>query len=161
MGAYLVVANLTAESPTLRAETATIVQRDPEADFLVLVPTRTICPLVALLGGLDGWVLRRRRAARARARLASVGARHVRVRLGLREPLAEIEKALSEETFDEVIISTLPRPVSQWLHLDLPRRLARHHPGLVVRQVEAPEAFYLDSGYELDIGYLLKNVHGD
>ncbi|MGH7911674.1 MAG: hypothetical protein ACREQM_07735 [Candidatus Dormibacteraceae bacterium] len=151
MGAYLVVANLTAESPSLRAEAAAIVDRDPKAEFLVLVPMRSISPLVALLGGLDGRALRRTRAARVRGRLESVGARHVRVRLGRDEPLAEIEHALAQETFDEVIISTLPRALSHWLRLDLPGRVARRYPGLSVRHVEAPEAFYVERGWEVGL----------
>ncbi|MFZ0214925.1 MAG: hypothetical protein WAM30_03190 [Candidatus Dormiibacterota bacterium] len=144
MGKYLVVANLTAESPALRAEAASMVSRDPEAEFVVLVPMRTLPPSLALGGGLDGRLLRRRRATRARARLESVGARRVSVRLGRTAALPEIERALREDEFSAVIISTLPRHLSHWLHLDLPGKVARRHPELEVRQVIAPYALYVD-----------------
>ena len=32
--------------------------------------------------------------------------------------------ALNAEQFDEVIVSTLPKRVSRWLHLDLPSKVA-------------------------------------
>jgi hypothetical protein len=35
-----------------------------------------------------------------------------------------IEEILREQDFDEIILSTLPRSISRWLHLDLPRRVA-------------------------------------
>ncbi|MFZ0214836.1 MAG: hypothetical protein WAM30_02735 [Candidatus Dormiibacterota bacterium] len=140
----LVVANLTAESPALRAEASAIVRQDPDAEFVVLVPIRTIPPSLALGGGLDGRALRSRRAARARARLESVGARQVSVRLGRAEPLAEIERVLREGGFTTVVISTLPRHLSHWLHRDLPGRVARAHPELEVRHVIAPRLLYVD-----------------
>jgi hypothetical protein len=36
-----------------------------------------------------------------------------------------VQAALSERGFDEVIISTLPRRVSEWLRRDLPHRVER------------------------------------
>jgi hypothetical protein len=48
-----------------------------------------------------------------------------------------IEEALYEGDFDEIILSTLPRSVSRWLHMDLPRRVA--HLGLLVTTVVAHE----------------------
>lgn len=144
MSKVLVVANLTAESPALRDEAAEIVSRDPETEFVVLVPIQVISPLVALLGGLDGALLRRRRAARMRRRLELVGARCVYVRLGRGEALPEIEKALNSGEFTTVIISTLPRHLSHWLHIDLPGKVARRHPELEVRTVLAPRELYSD-----------------
>jgi hypothetical protein len=44
--------------------------------------------------------------------------------VGDAEPLAAIQDALNLHGFDELIISTLPHRVSQWLHLDLPRKAA-------------------------------------
>jgi hypothetical protein len=40
-------------------------------------------------------------------------------------PVEHIRDLTKEETFDEVIVSTLPQTVSRWLRLDLPHRLAR------------------------------------
>ena len=58
----------------------------------------------------------------------SVSSRH--------DPMDAIEEALHEGEFDEVIVSTLPRHVSKWLHEDLPRRI--EHLGLRVTTVVAP-----------------------
>ena len=46
-----------------------------------------------------------------------------------------IEEALHDGDFHEIILSTLPRHVSRWLHADLPRRVA--HLGLPVTTVVA------------------------
>ena len=43
--------------------------------------------------------------------------------VGSASPLEAIEDALNVHGFDEIIISTLPRRVSRWLHLDLPHKL--------------------------------------
>lgn len=40
-------------------------------------------------------------------------------------PVEHIRDLTTKETFDEVIVSTLPRTLSRWVRLDLPHRLAR------------------------------------
>jgi hypothetical protein len=40
------------------------------------------------------------------------------------EPLAAIQDAVNMHGFDEIIISTLPKRLSRWLHLDLPHKAA-------------------------------------
>jgi hypothetical protein len=59
----------------------------------------------------------------------SVSARH--------DPMDAIEEALHDGDFDEIILSTLPRGVSRWLHLDLPHRVG--HLGLPLTTVVAHE----------------------
>jgi hypothetical protein len=39
--------------------------------------------------------------------------------VGDAEPLMAIEDAVNRDGYDEIIISTLPRRISRWLHLDL------------------------------------------
>jgi hypothetical protein len=53
------------------------------------------------------------------------------------DPMDAIEEALHDGDFDEIILSTLPRGVSRWLHIDLPHRVA--HLGLPVTTVVAKE----------------------
>jgi uncharacterized membrane-anchored protein len=53
------------------------------------------------------------------------------------DPMDAIEETVREGNFDEIIVSTLPRSVSRWLHVDLPHRLA--HLGLPVTTVIAEE----------------------
>jgi hypothetical protein len=57
--------------------------------------------------------------------------------VGDAEPLMAIEDAIHRDRYDEIIVSTLPRRVSRWLHLDLVSK-ARGL-GLPVTHVEARE----------------------
>ena len=49
---------------------------------------------------------------------------HVEGIIGDPEPLAAIHDAVNVRGFDEIILSTLPKRVSRWLHLDLPRKVS-------------------------------------
>jgi hypothetical protein len=53
------------------------------------------------------------------------------------DPMDAIEEALYGGDVDEIILSTLPRSVSIWLHVDLPHRVA--HLGLPLTTVIARE----------------------
>jgi uncharacterized membrane-anchored protein len=53
------------------------------------------------------------------------------------DPMDAIEETLKNGDFHEMILSTLPRSVSRWLHVDLPHRVA--HLGLPVTTVTAKE----------------------
>jgi hypothetical protein len=52
-------------------------------------------------------------------------------------PLTAIDDTINRQTFDEIIISTLPRRVSRWLRLDLPSKVAGF--GIPVTVVTAVE----------------------
>ena len=43
--------------------------------------------------------------------------------VGAPEPMDAIQDAVNLHGFDEIILSTLPKRVSRWLHLDLPSKL--------------------------------------
>jgi hypothetical protein len=43
--------------------------------------------------------------------------------IGSSDPIAAVEDAINLRGFDEVIISTLPSKLSQWLRLDLPSKI--------------------------------------
>jgi hypothetical protein len=43
--------------------------------------------------------------------------------VGSTDPIAAVEDALNLRGFDEVIVSTLPSKLSQWLRLDLPSKV--------------------------------------
>jgi hypothetical protein len=68
-------------------------------------------------------------AAAGRPAEGSVSIRH--------DPMDAIEETLRSGNFDEIILSTLPRSVSRWLHIDLPHRVS--HLGLPVTTVIAQE----------------------
>jgi hypothetical protein len=44
--------------------------------------------------------------------------------IGSHDPLAAVADAINLNTFDEVIISTLPLRLSRWLRLDLPHKVS-------------------------------------
>ena len=45
--------------------------------------------------------------------------------LGDSNPMTAISDLLATESFDEIIISTLPSGISRWLGMDLPHRVER------------------------------------
>jgi hypothetical protein len=53
------------------------------------------------------------------------------------DPMDAIEETLRAIDVDEIILSTLPRSISRWLHIDLPHRVA--HLGLPLTTVVAQE----------------------
>ena len=110
----LVVAHKTAATPALLEAVAQRAQRGP-CFFHLLVPSP------GPRGGSDGeqvlaLAVPLLEEAAHRPVTGSVSARH--------DPMDAIEETLHDGDFDEIIISTLPRSVSRWLHIDLPRRVA-------------------------------------
>jgi GABA permease len=144
MADYLVVVHLTADNPTLRDKVAEIVADDPGAEFVIVVPTLLTSWTLHLLGRLEdrplplGW----RRAERCRRCLEAVGARVLSTRLSLHDPLVAAEIELQSGEYRGVIVSTLPRQLSHWLHQDVPGKLARAYPGINVMTATAPADFY-------------------
>ena len=48
---------------------------------------------------------------------------HVEGRIGDSDPLEAVKAELARESYDEVLVSTLPERVSHWLRRDLPSRV--------------------------------------
>jgi hypothetical protein len=144
MARYLIVANLTGESPSLRDRVQEIANEDHGAEFVVLVPAYAVPQHLVLLAGLedDAIKLGRHRAQRVRRRLEAVGANIAAVRLSHDDPLHAVEDELRAGDFEAVIVSTLPRPFSHWLKRDLPGQIAHRHPEVRVIHVIAPAALY-------------------
>ena len=63
---------------------------------------------------------------------------HVQGIIGATDPVDAVRDALERETYDEVIVSTMPERVSRWLHLDLAHRIGRL--GVPVSVVTAEQA---------------------
>jgi len=132
----LVVANRTATSDELLEALVKRVERGP-AEFFLVVPATprgaswmtdmsagTTAAEESLTGALERW---------HDVGLECMG------RTGDADPLAAASDAVNDGDFDEVIVSTLPKHVSKWLHLDLPHKVA-HATGLPVEHVSAHEA---------------------
>jgi hypothetical protein len=54
--------------------------------------------------------------------------------LGNSRPIEAMEKVFTDHQFDEIIVATLPQPISRWLGTDLPRQAERRF-GLPVTTV--------------------------
>lgn len=71
-------------------------------------------------------------------RLRALGA-DVEGEIGDVDPVIAAQDALAGRPFDEVILSTLPAGASQWIRLDLPRRLERAL-GRPITHIDGPPA---------------------
>ena len=128
----LVLANRTADSPQLRDALLERRERGPIAVTLLV-------PAAWEPGDPHGGM----ETGRRRVRAALDGLRDtgldVQCRVGDADPITALREAWNPDTYDEVIVSTLPGRVSKWLQIDLPRRAGRIT-GVPVTHVEALES---------------------
>jgi hypothetical protein len=119
----LVVANRTVDSSELIAALRQRAARSPSS-FTLLVPAvpRGLSWAVDMKAGGPEAELRARTGA---LHMRSCGLEVEAVTVGDPDPLAAVGDALLTHRFDEVIVSTLPHGISQWLRLSLPQRLRR------------------------------------
>lgn len=113
----LIVANRTASTGALLEEVERRASEGPTA-FTLLIPE-------AGKGKAADWTLDEalavlRRAASGESHLRTA---HVDGRVVAGDPFSAIQQALAQETFDDVLISTLPPRRSVWLRRDLPRKV--------------------------------------
>jgi hypothetical protein len=123
----LIVANRTAATPGLLSEVRERVRRGP-CRFTLLVPRPFYDPdteEAAITLEL------------ALPLLEEAAGGRVEGLVGDTDPFVAVRQALDGESFDEVIVSTLPTHVSHWLRLDLPARVKRL--GLPVTVVTAKQ----------------------
>ena len=142
MHRYLVVANQTLGGQKLLDAIRDRLARGP-AEFWVLAPATPITHLTTDFGALGGAFpvdptvfptaaeIRDEGIAVARSnldtelsRLRGIGATADGA-VGDPNPMVAIEKALAEQQFDEILLSTLPPGISRWLAMDLPSRVRR------------------------------------
>jgi hypothetical protein len=144
MRRYLVVANQTLQAAELRDELRKRISAGP-CSFFVIVPDTKAAQYdpVAAGGvlpqpGMWWWATYYARpatdeeaTAQARQRLSvmldGLAALGVPVEgdLGSSDPLEAIEKVCADRQVDEIIVTTLPQPVSGWLRADLPHQTER------------------------------------
>jgi len=132
----LVVANRTAASDELLEALVQRVERGP-AEFFLVVPATPrgaswMTDMNAGTGAAEGTL------EQALARWRDVGL-ECDGKTGDPDPLAAASDAANAGSYDEAIVSTLPKHLSKWLHLDLPHKVA-HATGLPVEHVSAHEA---------------------
>lgn len=117
----LVVANRTAASDELLAALRDRAQGGPVELFL-LVPA-TPHGLTWTTGMHAARDDARQHAEAALRRFRAVGLEVADARIGDPDPISAVADATAHETFDEIYVSTLPRPISSWLNFSVPRRL--------------------------------------
>ena len=108
----LVVANRTVDSPDLHRLLRERAEQGP-VHATLLVP----------VGHAEREGARRRLdAALAGLREAGIAAEGM---VGAADPVVAVQEAWDPARFDEVLVSTLAAPLSQWMRIDLPHRIAR------------------------------------
>jgi hypothetical protein len=55
----------------------------------------------------------------------------------LRDPMSAVERERKRGRYGEIIISTLPRYLSKWLHIDLPHRIGHAAAGIRITHIIA------------------------
>jgi hypothetical protein len=130
----LLVANRTATTERLCDAVRARVRRGP-ATFHLVVPAQPhgLHKVVDPQEGDEGEG--NRTLAQALPLLSEAAGSRVTGHVGDAEPLMAISDAINSGRYDEIIVSTLPRRLSRWLHLDLVSK-ARGL-GLPVTHVEA------------------------
>jgi hypothetical protein len=136
MERVLVVANRTSASPTL-LDAVSRRASEGACMFTLLVP-RSPHGLHRVVDPEDhGHAEAAAAIEQARPLLMEAAGGAVLAIIGSHDPLAAVEDALNAGAYDEVIISTLPRRLSRWLHVDIVSKVAGL--GLPVTHVEAAE----------------------
>ncbi len=133
----LVVANRTAESPELLDALRTRTVQGP-CEFTLLVPATPHGIAWAADMHAGGDEAEGHREAFVEE-LRQEGLDVADARVGDPDPLAAIQDECNFNSYDELIVSTLPLHVSKWLKVDLPRK-ARAATGLPVMHVVGSEA---------------------
>jgi hypothetical protein len=135
MARVLVVANRTAECDELRQALAERAAKGDDVKFTLVVPS---AHGFAKAADPDVGIPEAQHHVESAVRKLREAGLDVEGRLGDPDPVAAVQDAANAESFDEVIVSTLPTHLSKWLRVDLPRKAA-HATGLPVTHVVGSE----------------------
>jgi hypothetical protein len=125
MARHLIVAHQTAGSLELVDRVLELAERDPKAEFVLLVPAT---PTGHLLHWEEGEArqLATLRAREASEALRTAGVEVVAARVGSHSPLEAVADELSmQPDYAGIVVSTFPPGLSRWLRVDLPNQLRR------------------------------------
>ena len=135
MANVLVVANRTAECEELQQALKERAEKGEDVKFTLVVPA---AHGFAKAAGSDEGIPEAQGHVDAAVRKLREAGLDIEARLGDPDPVAAVADAANADSYDEVIVSTLPTHLSKWLHLDLPRKAA-HATGLPVTHVVGSE----------------------
>ena len=132
MARYLIVANQTLGGDQLAAQVQKLMAEGPCTFHVVVPATYSKDHAVHIDGEAHAVAARRLEAALERFRALGVD---VTGEVGDASPMLAVRDCfVASNTYDAVIVSTLPAGASRWLKQDLPHRLERNY-GLPVLQV--------------------------
>ncbi|HEX6511816.1 MAG TPA: hypothetical protein VF157_05930 [Chloroflexota bacterium] len=143
MARYLAIAHQTADSPELLECLHGLAASDSEAEFTLLVPSTPVCTTWTCDEEETARVAHER-AALGSQRMTEAGLRVAAARTADADPIAALRDELRRgDSYDAVVISTLPAGISRWLKMDVLTRAARLFPNLrvisvIARSVRAP-----------------------
>ena len=133
MRRYLIVANQTLGGEQLTEKLDECLRAGPCRFFLAVPVTQTEGYNYWGSGSIEGFIpnaykvataLAQGRLRRELARLREAGA-EAEGEVVDPKPVETIRKLADREQVDEIIVSTLPRPLSRWMVADLPHRIKR------------------------------------
>lgn len=129
MARYLLLCCNVDDSPELVSSARDLARREPDADFVLLVPATPLPAIDSLFSSFATPVrLARHRAQQMRAKLIAAGVTPLATRLGNRDPLRAVEDALRFSNYAAVVVACPPHPFMHRLHRDLACRLAQRFP---------------------------------
>lgn len=143
MKRVLIVANQTAGGRHLHDEVARRVATEPHT-FTLLVPPAPPQHTMTFTEG-EARALAKERMDRAIQALRDLDVQIDGV-VGVSGPMDAIADVLWTQTFDEIIISTLPHNISKWLRIDLPRRVEKRFGIPVTHVIGEPEVTAAEPG---------------
>lgn len=143
MARYLIVGGETAANPEVVQEAESILTRDKDAKFTLLVPATHVRQYLGQHKGEDEEVARRMAEAAVR-RFQGAGI-PLDYHIGPPDPLDAVDEEFKERTYDEVLVSTYAPRRSRWLAQKFPDRVEDKYK-IPVKHVEASPDFLQNLG---------------
>jgi hypothetical protein len=124
MSRYLIVAHETVTNPELLEQVGVLTKNDPQAEFVLLVPSTPVRHLVFRRGRHqedEAHVVARKLADKAKNMFTKKGINLVDARVGPESPVDAIDQEVqANPNYAGFVISTLPKEKSRWLQMHLP-----------------------------------------
>ena len=138
MARYLIVGGETAANQEVVQEAESILARDKDAVFTLLVPATHVRQYLGQHKGEDEEVARRMaEAAQRRFQTAGIPLDYY---IGPPDPLQAVDEEFKERNYDEVLVSTYAPRRSRWLAMKFPDKVEDKYK-IPVRHVEASPDF--------------------